>query len=107
MKVNITKNESIYLARWVLALIVVKSIIISRYFALPVWLGLFALLFNIAQGKLIEGIIVGIFATSVMVFLLQIAIVRSLLEEGGIDSFIRDQIKNSKFSNWVIHITSR
>jgi len=100
-----TKNN-IEPTRWVLAIVVIKSIILSSYVALPIGLGIFTFLFNVAQGKLIEGIIVGLFAGCVMVFLMQIAMVRNLREEERLDLFIRTEIRISAFSRWLISITS-
>jgi len=100
-----TKNL-IKLSRWVLAIIIIKSIILSSYIALPIGLGIFTILFNIAQGKLVEGIVVGVFASCVMIFLMQIAMVRSLREEGGLEPFLQDEMKLSTFSRWLISITS-
>jgi hypothetical protein len=79
-----------------------KSIMLSSYFGLPVGLGIFTFLFNVAQGKLIEGIVAGLFACSVMMFLMQISLVRNLREEGGLQSYLLDEIKVSAFSRWLL-----
>jgi hypothetical protein len=62
---------------------------------LPIGLGAFALLFNIAQGTLLEGMIVGVFAFCVMVFLMHIAMIRRMYESNELQQFVDLQMNTS------------
>jgi hypothetical protein len=80
--------KRITMPRWVLAFIVAISIMQSSQIMLPVGLGLFTFLFNVSNGKLIEGILVGLFAAATMLFFMQIATVRRLHESNELKLFL-------------------
>lgn len=88
-------TQRIRLPRWALAIMVVNVIVTSSDVMLPIGLGVFALLFNIAQGKLLEGVIVGVFAFCVMIFLMYIAMVRRMDESNELQPFVDLQMHTS------------
>lgn len=88
-------TRRIPLPRWALAIMVVNVIVASSDVMLPIGLGVFALLFNIAQGKLLEGVIVGVFAFCVMVFLMHIAMIRRMDESNELQQFVDLQMHTS------------
>lgn len=97
----------IRLPRWALSVIVVNVIIGSSDVMLPIGLGVFALLFNIAQGKLLEGAIVGVFAFCVMVFLMHIAMIRRMDESNELQHFVDNQMRTSSLCKGLGKVLAR
>ncbi len=98
------KSNELDIPIWAVRVVVSKSILSSKYVSLPLAFGLVALLFNIAQGKLIEGLLVGTFAFCVMVFLMQISIVRNLIEEHKLHSFLKSETDSSTTCKWIVWV---
>ncbi len=95
------------LPRWALSIMVVNVIVGSSDVMLPIGLGVFALLFNIAQGKLIEGLIVGVFAFCVMVFLMHIAMIRRMDESKELQHFVDSQMRTSSVCKRLGRVLAR
>lgn len=97
-------TRKIQLPRWALCIIVINAIAWSSDALLPLCLGVFALLFNIAQGKLAEGIVVGCFAFAVMLFLMHIAQVRKLNGSGELQQFVNGQMRSSRLCRNLVKL---